>query len=115
MPYLAIHTNQVIPEEKQGLLLGVVSDLVASQLGKSKEYVMASIVGGAPMFFAGDSSPAAFVELSSIGVPDETREPLCAQLTEQISNYTSISPERIYVVLVDVSRRFWAQGGKTFG
>jgi phenylpyruvate tautomerase PptA (4-oxalocrotonate tautomerase family) len=115
MPYAAIHTNQTLPKEKQRLLLGVVSDLVASQLGKPKQYVMASIVEGLPMVFAGDDSPAAFLELSSIGVPDEKREPLCAQLTEQISAQTAIPPERIYIVLTDVSRRLWAQGGKTFG
>jgi phenylpyruvate tautomerase len=115
MPYLSIHTNQPISEEKQNLLLNVVSDLVASQLGKPKDYVMASIVQGLPMIFAGDRSPAAFVELSSIGVPDEKREPLCARLTEQISAHTAIPSNRIYVVLADISRRLWAQGGKTFG
>ena len=115
MPYAAIHTNQTLPKEKQMLLLGVVSDLVASQLGKPKQYVMASIVEGLPMVFAGDDSPAAFLELSSIGVPDEKREPLCARLTERISAHTAIPPERIYIVLTDVSRRLWAQGGKTFG
>ena len=115
MPYAAIHTNQTLPKEKQRLLLGAVSDLVASQLGKPKQYVMASIVEGLPMVFAGADSPAAFLELSSIGVPDEKREPLCAQLTEQISAQTAIPPERSYIVLTDVSRRLWAQGGKTFG
>jgi phenylpyruvate tautomerase len=114
MPYAAIHTNQTLPKEKQRLLLGVVSDLVASQLGKPKQYVMASIVEGLPMVFAGDDSPAAFLELSSIGVPDQKREPLCARLTE-ISAQTAIPPERIYIVLTDVSRHLWAQGGKTFG
>jgi phenylpyruvate tautomerase len=115
MPYLAIHTNQSIPEEKQNALLEVLSDIVASQLGKPKDYVMVSLVQGLPMLFAGDRSPAAFVELSSIGIPDERRESLCSRLTEQISIDTGIVSDRIYLVLADISRRFWAQGGKTFG
>jgi phenylpyruvate tautomerase len=114
MPYVSIQTNQSIPPEKQNALLAAVSDLVSSQLGKSEEYVMAATIRGSSMIFARDHSPAAFVELSSIGVPDEKRNSLCSGLTELISAHTAIPSNRIHVVLADISPRLWGYQGKPF-
>ena len=115
MPYLLIQTNQSIPSEKQNALLAAASELVSSQLGKPEEIVMASVIQGSSMIFARDHSPAAFVELRSIGVPDEKRNPLCSRLTEVISANTAIPSNRIFVVLADISPRFWGYQGKTLG
>jgi phenylpyruvate tautomerase len=114
MPYVSIQTNQSIPAENQNALLAAVSDLVSSQLGKPEEYVMAAIIQGSSMIFARDRAPSAFVELSSIGVPDEKRNPLCSGLTELISVHAAIPSNRIYVVLADISPRLWGYQGKTF-
>ena len=115
MPYLSIQTNQSISQEKQNALLTAASEIVASQLGKPEDYVMAAIIQESPMIFARDRSPAAFVELRSIGVPDDKRNPVCSRLTELISAHTAIPSSRIYVVLADISPRFWGHQGKTFG
>jgi phenylpyruvate tautomerase len=115
MPYLSIQTNQSIPKEKQNALLTAASEIVAAQLGKSEDYVMAAIIQESPMIFARDRSPAAFVELSSITVPDEKRNSLCSGLTGLISAHTAIPSHRIYVVLTDISPRLWGYQGKTFG
>ena len=115
MPYLSIQTNQSIPQEKQGALLAAVSEIISSQLGKSEDYVMAGIVQDSRMFFARDGSPTAFVELRSIGIPEQKRNFLCSRLTELISVDCAIPANRIYVVLVDIKPQFWGHNGQTFG
>jgi phenylpyruvate tautomerase PptA (4-oxalocrotonate tautomerase family) len=115
MPYLSIQTNVRIAEADESNLLKAASKLVASQLGKPEEYVMVSIAAGQLLIFAGSSEPAAFLELRSIGLPVGKRASLCTELTRLVTGSCSITPDRVFLVLVDVEKSLWAQGGKTFG
>jgi phenylpyruvate tautomerase len=115
MPWLSIQTNKTLRDEQQTELLDAASEIVASQLGKPQSYVMVSLAPAARIDFAGDQSPAAFVELRSIGVPDSKRNSLCAAITELIARTCEIRPDRIYVVLVDFNAKFWSLNGSTFG
>jgi phenylpyruvate tautomerase len=72
MPYLSIQSNRTLPEKKQTELLGAASKIVASELGKPESYVMVSFAPGVRMSFAGEEGPTAFLELRSIGIPDDS-------------------------------------------
>jgi phenylpyruvate tautomerase len=111
MPYLSIQTNRALPDEKQTELLGAALKIVASQLDKPESYVMASFAPAERINFAGEESPAAYLELRSIGVPDARRNSLSAALTDLVARSCEIKGERIFVVLVDVNARFWSVNG----
>jgi phenylpyruvate tautomerase len=113
MPYLSIQTNSALPDEQQTALLDAASKIVASQLSKPEEYVMASYVPTTRMWFAGAETPMAFLALSSIGVPDPVRNPLVAALTDLVARSCKISPDRVFVVLADIPASFWSWKGAT--
>lgn len=115
MPFLSIQTNTALRDEQQSALLDAAAKIVASQLGKPESYVMASFVPAARMRFAGDESPTAFLELSSIGIPDAKRNPLVAALTDVVAQTCGIKTERIFVVLADIGARYWSLNGATIG
>ena len=115
MPYLSIHTNSAMPEQAQSALLDAASKIVSSQLGKPEDSVMASFVPAARMRFAGEESPTAFLELSSIGIPDSKRNPLVSTLTDLVARSCQINTDRIFVVLTDVKAPFWSLNGATIG
>jgi len=115
MPYLSIRTNSSLNEEQQSELLDAASKVVASELRKPEEYVMVSFLHAPRMRFAGDESPTACLELSSIGVPDSQRNPLVSALTDLVARTCKIEAARIFVVLADVQARFWGLNGATIG
>ena len=115
MPYLSIQTNSALRDEQQTELLDAASKIVASQLGKPENSVMASFVPATRMRFAGEESSTAFLELSSIGIPDAERNPLVSALTDLVAETCGIKPDRIFVVLADIRPSFWSWNGATIG
>jgi len=115
MPYLSIQTNSALRDEQQTELLDAASKIVASQLGKPENSVMASFVLATRMRFAGEESSTAFLELSSIGIPDAKRNPLVSGLTDLVAETCGIKPDRIFVVLADIQPSFWSWNGATIG
>ena len=94
MPYLSIHTNSALGDEEQTALLNAASKIVASQLGKPEDYVMASFLPATRMRFAGEESPTAYLEVNSIGVPDTIRNSLVEALTDLVAKSCKIKAER---------------------
>jgi phenylpyruvate tautomerase len=115
MPYLSIHTNSSLSDDLQSALLNAASKIVASELNKPESYVMVSLVHTQKMKFAGEDGPSAFLQLSSIGVPESQRNPLVSVLTKLVAETFKIKPDRIFVVLADVQARFWGWNGATLG
>jgi phenylpyruvate tautomerase len=115
MPYLSIHTNSSLSDDQQSPLLNAASKIVASELNKPESYVMVSLVHTEQMKFAGEDGPSAFLQLSSIGVPESQRNPLVSALTKLVAETFKIKPDRIFVVLADVQARFWGWNGATLG
>jgi Macrophage migration inhibitory factor (MIF) len=63
MPYLSIHTNANLGDDRQSELLAAASKIGSSQLSKPEEYMMVSITPVGRLFFGGSEDPAAFLEL----------------------------------------------------
>ena len=88
MPTLIIKTNATIPADAAEPMIKRASARVAELLSKPERYVMVILEPTSAMCFNGDSSPLAFLELKSLGLP-ETRTPefsaaLCGLLQQEL-------------------------------
>ena len=115
MPYLLIQTNVELPGAKAEALLKAASRLLAEQLGKPEDYVMAGIAPVSRMIFAGTGEPTAFLSLKSIGLPEGKLKPLSASLCNLLSEHMQISSDRVYIEFVNASAKYWGYDGGTFG
>lgn len=114
MPYLNIQTNRQIGAEKTETLLKTLSQGVAEILGKSENYVMIALESGKPMIFAGNDTPCAYIELKSLGLPEDETARFSTSLCELIEHQTSVSKDRIYIEFANPERHMWGWNGKTF-
>ena len=89
------------------------SEQVAAILEKSESYVMVSLETGVQMLFGGSAEPLAYLELKSIGLPQQRTREICAELCRLASEQLAIPGERIYVEFADVARSMWGWNGNT--
>ena len=114
MPYLSIQTNQAVDENAKKPLLAKASKLVSEQLGKSERYVMTALVPNPDMMFAGEDGPLAFLELKSIGLPENATSELAQALCDLVANDLNIKKDRIYIEFSNAARHMWGWNGGTF-
>jgi phenylpyruvate tautomerase PptA (4-oxalocrotonate tautomerase family) len=114
MPYLSLRTNTELPEDTRENLLEEASRLVSEGLGKSERYVMVDAQGGQAMRFGGSDSPLAYLELKSIGLPQEAVPALSASLCALVESHLAIPKDRIYIEFADAPRTMWGWNGRTF-
>ncbi len=114
MPLLTIQTNVRLSEEGRENLLGEASRGVAEMLGKPERYVMVSLEEGCAMSFAGDSSPLAYLELKSIGLPATRTTELSHALCGLVGGALGVPADRIYIEFADAERHMWGWNGSTF-
>lgn len=114
MPYLLLRTNQHTEHDSGQRLLTRLSATTAQLLGKPERYVMVSLEQGQAMLFAGDDAPCAYLELKSIGLPEDRTAELSATLCELIQAELGIPQERIYIEFADAARHMWGWNGTTF-
>ena len=114
MPYLMIQTNQTIDAAGGKSLLTKASKLVASELGKPESYVMVALEDKTPMLFAGDEAPLAYLELKSIGLPENKTTTLSAALCGLMEETIGVSKDRVYIEFADAPRSMWGWNGSTF-
>ena len=115
MPYLLIQTNKAVGDEEQSRLLTEASKIVAATLNKPEKYVMTAWTPAPKMTFDGDANGAAFLELRSVGIPEAARQKLPGALAKCMAQHLGINADRVYLVMVDVPGKYWAQGEQTFG
>ncbi len=114
MPLLKIHTNRSLDASTQTALLHKASATVAERLGKPERYVMVTLDADRPMLFAGNDAPLAYLELKSIGLPDNSTTTLSAALCDLISDELNIPSDRIYIEFSNAERQMWGWDGRTF-
>ena len=114
MPYLKIHTNSRPEAQQSAALLKRASELVAEQLGKPERYVMVDLQVNPDMLFAGSGEPLAYLELKSIGLPENRTaafsKALCGLMQQQIG----VPKERVYIEFSNASGTMWGWNGATF-
>lgn len=114
MPYLMIQTNQSPDQAAVQRLLKEVSRTVAEALGKPESYVMVAMEKDTPMLFGGSDAPLAYMELKSIGLPENRTAELSAALTGTVSAGLQVDKDRIYIEFADAARHMWGWKGGTF-
>ena len=114
MALLEIHTNQSLTNDERLRLMRTASAHVAELLGKPESYVMVIVESDASMLFAGDDAPLAYLELKSIGLPDDATPNLSAALCQWLHEELAIATDRIYIEFSNAERHLWGWDGRTF-
>lgn len=114
MPLLKITTNREIEHAQRVALLSAASERVANLLGKPERYVMVSLEFNGDMIFGGETSPVAYLELKSIGLPEERTTELSNFLCELIADQLEIPPDRVYIEFSNAERHLWGWNSTTF-
>lgn len=115
MPLLTITTNLVVAEEHQSQLLAKLSSIVARLLGKPESYVMVMLQAGQPMLMGGTDEPCAFLQLKSLGLPEDSTASLSTMLCDAITGQLRIPANRIYIEFANSQRHLWGWDRGTFG
>ena len=114
MPLLHLTTNIALEAEQKTTTLRQLSQQCAEWLGKSENYVMVLISDGAALSFGGSEEPAAYMELKSLGLPDDSTHDLSKAICRFLESNLSIPSERIYIEFTPGERHLWGWNSKTF-
>ncbi len=113
MPYLKIETNQMLDDETAQTLASKTSAFIAELIGKPEQWVMVAIDSGVPMAYAGNNEATGFVELKSIGLPEDRCAAFSQALCEFLNTELLIAQNRIYIEFKDISRSLFGWNGDT--
>ncbi len=115
MPLIKVHTSVPVADDRQAELLPQLSQLLVESIGKPEQYVMA-VLEPAAIRMSGQTAPAAFVEVRSIGgLNGEVNQKICQKVCGLLETSLAIPPERVYVNFTDVPASNWGWRGSTFG
>ena len=114
MPYLKISTNLALDQEQEMTLASAASALVSQLLFKPESYVLVEINPAVTMLFAGSNAPLAYMELKSIGLPENKTADLSSELCQLLSSQLEISTDRIYIEFASAERHLWGWDKRTF-
>ena len=112
MPLLNVRTNIAIDDKSATALQA--SKLAADIIAKPEAYVMVLIEDQQALVFAGNNQPAAYLELKSIGLPEQKTAELSAGLCNWVSEQLGIDSSRIYIEFSNAERHMWGWKGATF-
>jgi phenylpyruvate tautomerase len=114
MPLLKMTISAELSDRARDSLLAEGSKLVATALGKPERYVMVTLARD-PILFGADSSPAAFVELRSIGgLGPAINKTLSSRLCGLLERLAGVAKERTFLNFVDMAPGDWGHAGSTF-
>lgn len=114
MPTLIVKTNVSMPTDQHQALLKRASQQVAQALGKPEAYVMVLLEMDQLICFGGDTSPAAFLELKSLGLPEDKTAQLSATLCDFVSETLEVPPSRVYIEFASPPRHLFGFNRATF-
>lgn len=114
MPLLRITTNKSINSDEQQKIVALLSSTVSSILNKPEDYVMVILHCEAAMQFAGSTAPLAYLELKSLGLPEDKTADFSSALCALISDQLGIEPNRTYIEFSSPPRHFWGWNKTTF-
>lgn len=112
MPVLNIQTNAELTSSED--IIRKLSAEVASMLGKPESYVMVILTHNPDMLFTGSSEPLAYVELKSIGLPEDRTAAFSSQLCATLKILLGVDPGRIYIEFSNAERHLFGWDSRTF-
>ncbi len=114
MPTLKIQTNVELALGARAELLRAASQEVAEMLGKPERYVMLILELTPAMSFGGDTSPLAYLELKSLGLPEQRTAELSAGLCALVQAHLGVPADRVYIEFASPPRHMFGFDGGTF-
>ena len=114
MPYVALHTNYPVSDQRKPKLLKYLSKLIQDELGKPESTVMISILQPEAMIFAGDERMAAFVEVKGINLDPNHNTKLCGVICNAIEQEIGIPSDRIYINFSNIPGNMWGWNKQIF-
>lgn len=114
MPYINCITNiKVSDSDILKSELAKALDLVAN---KGEKWLMVSVQSEKNLFFQGNDSPAAFIEIKYIGTfSSEIKTKLTEAFGKILEKYEKIPFDRIYINFNSVKAENWGWNGNLFG
>jgi len=108
MPYIHTKTNVDITMDKELTLKKEFGKAISLIPGKSERWLMLDFTDSERMWFSGENSPAAMLEVEIFGAVNESAyDALTARLTEIVSAELGISPARVYVKYEEIEHWGW--------
>jgi phenylpyruvate tautomerase PptA (4-oxalocrotonate tautomerase family) len=114
VPLLRVTSNLEISAEKQRDITKQLSASIAEMLGKPENYVMIVLQTNKAMSFAGSNDPLAYVELKSLGLPEDKTTDFSASICQLVNYLLDIPPSRTYIEFSSPARHFWGWNSDTF-
>ena len=114
MPTLKIQTNVETAADRRKVLLDAATATVAEQLGKPESYVMVILETNPDMLFAASDAPLAYLELKSLGLPEDATTALSAALCGFMEKHFGVPPGRVYIEFASPSHHLFGWNGRTF-
>jgi hypothetical protein len=114
MPTLRVQTNAPEAVDRAADLLAAASALVAAELGKPERYVLVTLESNPHMLFAGSDAPLAYLELKSLGLPEDRTPALSAALCGFLGEHLGIPADRVYIEFASPPRHLFGWNGGTF-
>lgn len=114
MPTLKILTNVETHAAQRKPILEAASSKVAEALGKPESYVLVSLQINPDMLFAGDDAPLAYLELKSLGLPEDKTATLSAALSSLMAEHFGVPSSRVYIEFASPPRHMFGWNGGTF-
>jgi phenylpyruvate tautomerase PptA (4-oxalocrotonate tautomerase family) len=114
MPTLKIQTNVATLPTERSAILQDASARVAEVLGKPERYVMVLLETNPDMLFAGTDEPLAYLELKSLGLPEDKTPVLSSALCEFMEAHFKVPAERTYIEFTSPPRHMFGWSGRTF-
>lgn len=98
MPYIDISTNATLSSEQLDNIKYLCGRAISLIPGKSEQYLMVKVTDKANLWFQGDESTAAMVEISLFGKASrESCESLTKEICGILEREANIPPQRTYV------------------
>jgi phenylpyruvate tautomerase PptA (4-oxalocrotonate tautomerase family) len=115
MPLLHLITNLELHNESEQATAEALSRYAARLLDKPESYVVTIVQSGQAMLFGGSSDPCAYLQLKSLGLPEERTAEFSAALCDHVHENLGIETARIYIEFSSPPRHMWGWDRTTFG
>ncbi|HOO07695.1 MAG TPA: phenylpyruvate tautomerase MIF-related protein [Ruminococcus sp.] len=113
MPFINVKTNVPVPADKETSIKSALGQAITAIPGKSEGWLMVGIQPEYHLYFKGDSSPAAMVEVSLYGsASHNAKTTLTSHITGLLTDTLGISSDRIYVSYAETDS--WGWNGSNF-
>ncbi len=113
MPFINVKTNVSVSKSQQESVKSQFGTAIAAIPGKSENWLMVGIEPEQILYFKGDPSPAAMVDVSIYGHADSSAyNSLTEMICETLHNQLDIQPSRIYVKYSEIDN--WGWNGSNF-